>query len=93
MAEWTSGKVLDFRLEGQGIESCLSTDFFQSYIQLQTDSNPSRNTGGCISDQSSLVVRKGIGEKRVKGSNPAQRHRKRSLAKMQISLEVLKLEG
>ena len=63
--------------KGQGIESCLRHDFFHIAICLQTDSNPSRSKGENISDQSSLEVSKGHGKKRVKGSIPAQRHRKK----------------
>ena len=76
-ADWTSGKMRDRRSLGQGINSCLRHDFFHIAICLQSDSNPSRSKGENISDQSSLEVSMGHGKKRVKGSIPAQRHRKK----------------
>ena len=76
-ADWSSGKMRDRGSKGQGIESCLRHDFFHIAICLQTDSNPSRSKGENFSDQSSLEVSKGHGKKRVKGSIPAQRHRKK----------------
>ena len=67
----------DRRSEGRGIESHSRHHFFHNTICLQSHSNPSRHTGENVSDQDSLVVSMGDGKKRVKGSIPAQRHRKK----------------